>query len=119
VVIVVVRVSPLFLILASFPSFRLFLVVYSSPSVPGSSYRVTKSYSWLRCGRRGIRAWTFELMKETRVRRMLLGTRQRFPVQAGTGAKAPPDTPCETIPAAFHARLVLLKDETPSFLFCG
>jgi hypothetical protein len=56
-------------------------------------------------------------MKEMRVRRMLLGTRQRFPVQAGTGAKAPPDPPFEPIPAAFHARLVLLKDETPSFCF--
>jgi hypothetical protein len=38
-----------------------------------------------------------EHMKEMRVRRMPLGTRQRFPVQAGTGAKAPLDLPCEML----------------------
>ncbi|KAJ7921675.1 hypothetical protein B0H13DRAFT_2318186 [Mycena leptocephala] len=41
----------------------------------------------------------------------------RFSVQVGTGAKAPPDPPFVQIPVAFLVELVLLEDETPSFLF--
>jgi hypothetical protein len=76
-----------------------------------SSCGVSNSYSWLCCGVSAYQSLALEHMKEMRVRRMRLGTRQRYPVQAGTGAKAPPDLPCEIL-AVFPVELVILWYET-------
>jgi hypothetical protein len=112
VVIVAVRVSPLFFFLTFcfFPSFHLFLVTLSSPSIPAFLLRSLEQLQLAALW--GMAYQSLSLCaRGGGTRAEASSMRQRFSVRVGTGTKAPLDPPFAQIPAAFHVELVLLEDE--------
>jgi hypothetical protein len=110
-----------FLLLCPFVVFylRLFLVVslpHLRPGIPAAELRAVTTGTgtdapWL---------WAYQSLdlrthEGDACSEYAPSVRQRFSVQVGTGAKAPPDPPCEPTPAAFFIELMRLDDETPSF----